>query len=331
MTAVFTHHGGGLAQAAAHYGGEPSDWLDLSTGINPVPWPAERSGLGAIDWHHLPEPGALAELESAAARYFGVDPHHCCAVPGSELGMRLLGHLLDGRAAYGWPAYRSHGEVFADAVAWPVSAASFPADCASLMLANPNNPDGRLLPLEPLQAWQSQCATRGGWLVVDEAFADACPAMSIAGQVSDDARLIVLRSFGKFFGWAGLRLGFVLGPRDVLAALRAMLGDWPLGAAALAYGAAAYRDADWIAKARQDLALRARRMDDLLRFYGWNALGHCPHFRLIEDDAAPRIFTTLARHHILTRPFDYRPDWLRLGIPAQEADWVRLEQALSDV
>ncbi|RVU05951.1 aminotransferase class I/II-fold pyridoxal phosphate-dependent enzyme [Novosphingobium umbonatum] len=329
--ADFTHHGGGLAQAVVDYGGHASDWLDLSTGINPVPWPVERSGVEAIDWHRLPEAGAVAELEIAAARHFGVEPRHCCAVPGSELGMRLLGRLLGGRAAYGWPAYRSHGDVFADAVAWLDLTPTLPQGCANLLLANPNNPDGRMLPVEALQVWQEQCSQRRGWLVVDEAFADACPEISMAAQVGDTARLIVLRSFGKFFGWAGLRLGFVLGPSVVLDELRALLGDWPLGAAALAYGAAAYRDSDWTAQARRDLARRARRMDELLACHGWKTLGHCPHFRLIEDAAAPRIFTTLARHHILPRPFDYRPDWLRLGIPAGEADWARLEQALGDV
>jgi cobalamin biosynthetic protein CobC len=169
-----------------------------------------------------------------------------------------------------------------------------------------------------------------GWLMVDEAFADATPDVSVAHRVGRWERLIVLRSFGKFFGLAGLRLGFVLGPGEVIAMLRAILGDWPLGAGALAAGDAAYRDGAWIEQARRDLARRAGRMDGLLAGHGLKALGQCPHFRLIEDGDAQALFARLAHRKILTRPFDYDLRWLRLGIPAREADWARLEEALRD-
>lgn len=316
MSGAFTHHGGALAAAAAHFGGD--DWLDLSTGINPVPWP------GAIDadWQRLPERGALAGLEAAAAAHFGVSPAYCCAVPGSEMALRLIGQWV-GAGAYRWPAYRTHAAAFPDG-----AAADGPGERRAFLLANPNNPDGRITPIAQLRGWHEDLAARDGWLIVDEAFADATPEVSVAARVGDWSRLIVLRSFGKFFGLAGLRLGFVLGPEPVLTMLRALLGDWPLGAGALTAGAAAYRDAGWIAGARRDLAARAGRMDALLAAHGFAALGDCPHFRLIAD--APDMFDRLARHRILTRPFDYNPRWLRLGIPAAQADWARLQKALSD-
>ena len=326
MMAGFTHHGGGIAQAMRQFGGEAGDWLDLSTGINPAPWP----GMAAPDWRALPDAGALAALEAAAAGHFGVVPAHCCAVPGSEMGLRLIGRLIGGRAAYLWPAYRTHGAAFADAVPVLGPDQGLPDDAVTLLLANPNNPDGRVLEPDRLRLWHDRLAARRGWLVVDEAFADATPGVSVAGHVGAWRRLVVLRSFGKFFGLAGLRLGFVLGPEAVLAPLRAMLGDWPLGAGALAMGAAAYADAPWIAQARADLAQRAGRMDALLARYGWQAQGQCPHFRLMADDRAAGLFARLARHRILSRPFDYDPRWLRLGVPAAEADWARLGRALGD-
>ncbi|NOW45813.1 cobalamin biosynthetic protein CobC [Novosphingobium sp. SG751A] len=316
MSGGFTYHGGALAAAARHFGGQ--DWLDLSTGINPTPWP----GVIEADWQRLPEREALVALEAAAAAHFGVSPEYCCAVPGSEMALRVIGQWL-GRGAYRWPSYRTHAAAFPDG-----AAGDGPGSTRAFLLANPNNPDGRITPARDLQVWHDDLAARDGWLVVDEAFADATPEVSLAGRVGEWPRLIVLRSFGKFFGLAGLRLGFVLGPEPVMAMLRGILGDWPLGAGALAAGHAAYRDGPWIAQARRDLAARAGRMDDLLASHGFKVLGECPHFRLIEG--VDSLFGRLARHRILTRPFDYDPRWLRLGIPAAQEDWLRLDRALGN-
>lgn len=328
MSGAFTHHGGNLAAAARHFGGRVADWLDLSTGLNPQPWPGAEAM--AVDWRALPDPGALLALEAAAARHFGVDPALCCAVPGSEMAMRLLGRWLGGPGAYFAPAYRTHAAAFPDAVAlgWPC--ADVPDDRRALILANPNNPDGRIIGAERLRIWHDALARRGGWLVVDEAFADAAPAHAVAGRVGCWDRLIVLRSFGKFFGLAGVRLGFVLGPPEVLAAMRAMLGDWPLGSGALAMGRAAYADHGWIVQTRRALRQRAARMDRLLGGHGLRVIGDCPQFRLIVDGGAPALFARLARHAILTRPFEDHPTWLRLGVPATEADFARLARGLGD-
>lgn len=326
MSGAFTHHGGALAEAVRHFGGSATDWLDLSTGINPTPWP----GRVEADWRHLPDRWALLAMEAAAAEHFGVAPDLCCAVPGSEMALRIIGRIIGrqiGGGAYRWPSYRTHASAFPEGMA---VAEGVPDDRRALLLANPNNPDGRITPEATLREWHGELAARDGWLVVDEAFADATLDVSVARHVGTWSRLIVLRSFGKFFGLAGLRLGFVLGPPEVMAMLRALLGDWPVCAGALAAGEEAYRDAAWIAQARLDLAARAARMDALLVRAGVKALGQCPHFRLIEEADAHDLFTRLARAGILTRPFDYDPRWLRLGIPAADQDWARLEEALSN-
>lgn len=163
---------------------------------------------------------------------------------------------------------------------------------------------------------------------MDEAFADFDPHASIAGQVAEGRRLIVMRSFGKFFGLAGLRLGFVIAPRGVLQGLRGILGDWPLHSAALTLGSAAYADQAWTARARQDLVARAGRLDAMLARRGLSVQGDCPLFRLITSPLAPALFEKLARQHILTRPFADWPHLLRIGLPADEPAFERLEQAL---
>lgn len=312
----WTWHGGGIAAARTHFGDGDAPWLDLSTGINPNPWPVPADL--AIDWQALPDESGLAALERAAAGHFGADPQHVCALPGTEIGLRLAGDVLPAPAAYLAPSYRTHGDMFGGAR--PATLAEAGDD--TLIVANPNNPDGTTHARESLLVHR-------GWLVIDEAFADHAPELSLAGAVSDERRLVIFRSFGKFFGLAGLRLGFVIGPRAVIAKFRARLGAWPVSAASIAIGTAAYRDATWIASSRAGLRRRAAALDAVLARHGLAARGGCPLFRLVETDQAEALFERLARRAILTRPFDYDPRWLRLGLPGSEADLARLDTALT--
>lgn len=319
MSARWTWHGGGLEAAQRRFGHGP--WIDLSTGINPHGW----SGDAPIDWRRLPEEGGLSELEQAAAAQFGADPAAVCAVPGTELGLRLVGDLLAGPVAWVGPSYGTYAESFAGA--WQIGSDDLArADGQSLLVTNPNNPDGRLLDRAALVDLLDR---RGdGWLLLDEAFAEATPQASLADLVGGERRLIVFRSFGKFFGLAGLRLGFVLGPPAVLAPLRRLLGAWPVSAAAIAIGTAAYRDAAWIADMRVRLRGEATALDALLGRAGLEARGASPLFRLVEVGDGMVLFDRLGRHHILTRPFAQQPRWLRIGLPADAEASVRLEAAL---
>lgn len=322
--AAFAWHGGRLGEARAAFGDGLEPWIDLSTGINPLPWP----GACAIepDWHSLPDPAALAALETVAARHFGVDPALCCAVPGSEMALRLLGKVTGLSGEHLTPAYRTHSVACPQAIDFVKGP---PGDDRLLLLGNPNNPDGRIIAAARLEQWLHWQERAGGWLVVDEAFADATPHTSIAPVVDEYRRLIVLRSFGKFFGLAGVRLGFVLAPPEIIAAYRQLLGDWPLSAAALAIGTAAYADTAWIEATRQALPARASVLDDAFHAHGFKPKGACPLFRLIETDDARGLFEHLARQAILTRPFADYPRWLRLGLPAGEDELARLDRALA--
>lgn len=321
MSDAWTWHGGALAAAQRYFGG--TDWIDLSTGINPHPWPSAADMV--FDWQRLPDPAALAALEAAAASYFGVDPRHVCAVPGSEIGLRLVGALVGGPAQHMAPGYRTHGAMIAGGTA--VAPEATRESRGTLILANPNNPDGRVI---DGAAVLELLADRDGWLLVDEAFADTDPAHSVAAAVGDDQRLVVFRSFGKFFGLAGVRLGFVIAAPALLAALRDRLGAWPLAAAAIAIGTVAYADQGWIAATRARLLREASALDAVLGRHGHQPIGACPLFRLIAVDDARALFERLARRAILTRPFDDQPRWLRIGLPADGAALARLDAALAD-
>ena len=323
MSERWTWHGGGLRAARDHYGDGDAPWLDLSTGINPHGWPMPPL---AIDWARLPDEADLAALERAAAAHFGADPAHVCALPGTEIGLRLMGDLLPGPACHLRPCYRTHGEMLPGSVAVddPASAAG-----STLILANPNNPDGRLHDRAALARLLDQRG-EGSWLLVDEAFADAHDDSGMAGHVGEGRRLLLFRSFGKFFGLAGVRLGFLVGPPSFLAQVRRRLGAWPLSAPAIAIGTAAYLDRDWIAAMRGRLRVEAAALDARLARIGLAATGACPLFRLIRVEDGHALFDRLARRSILTRPFADHPGWLRIGLPVDEAAAERLEEALRD-
>lgn len=318
MSDPYTTHGGRLGDARARFGGAPGDWLDLSTGINPNAWAPEDDV--APDWRALPDPRELARLERIAAAYFGADPALCAAVPGSEAGLRALGRLLGLPGLHLPLSYGTYAQAFP-----PTSGAP-----SVLVVGNPNNPDGAIMPREALLAALARQERSGGWLVVDEAFADCTPEWSIAGEVAEGRRLIVTRSFGKFFGLAGVRLGFVLAPTKLLAELRQLQGEWPVCAAALSFGTAAYGDAPWIARTRAAVALAATHLNDVLTRHALAPRGGCPLFRLAETDAAHDLFAALARRHILTRPFADHPKLLRFGLPADARALDRLDAALAE-
>ncbi|WP_236694523.1 aminotransferase class I/II-fold pyridoxal phosphate-dependent enzyme [Sphingomonas sp. Leaf343] len=310
--ATFAEHGGRIDRARAAI---PAvrDWIDLSTGLAPWSYPAQ---VDAAMLERLPDPAALAVLGASAAAAFGSDPARTVAVPGSDLALRLLGTLLPGPAAVLGRGYSGHAAMWAS----PPERVDAPEDCAAdtLVLARPNNPDGAMVPVERLR--------RDGMLIVDEAFVEATPDESLAG--ADWPTLIVLRSFGKFYGLAGLRLGFVIAPEPVCVRLRHRLGDWPIGSAAVAIGTAAYRDVDWQAAQRDRLRVAADRLDALLTGAGLTIAGGTPFFRLVETPARDALFAHLLTAGILTRPFTDRPHHLRLGLP-RDGDWPKLTGALA--
>lgn len=315
---ALTCHGGRLDEAAALYPRAPQPWIDLSTGINPVAWRPDASI--EIDWGRLPSPSALARLEEIAAALFGARASSVVAVPGTEIALRMIGRLgLPGPFHWVAPGYPTHAEAFEHAT--PIAIEDAASTHGTLLLANPNNPDGRMLDRATLCAW-----ARRRWLIVDEAFVECDPAASLLPALPD--KTIVLRSFGKFFGLAGVRLGFVIGPDDIVRRFRSMLGDWPVSGAAIAFGTAAYRDTAWITAARARIAGDARALDAVLRRHGLQPRGECPLFRLVTCD--PSLFARLARAGILTRSFDYAPDWLRIGLPANAGALGRLDRALGD-
>ena len=314
-------HGGGLLAARRRYPQAPEPWIDLSTGINPVPYPLLPAPEAALT--RLPEPEQVAALEAVAARAYGVaDPAAVVAGPGTQALIHLLPRLFTPRrVAVVSPTYAEHAAAWALAgheVREVRAAAPHPAEIT--VLARPNNPDGLVQDAADL------LRTRDGLVVVDEAFADL-EGCSIAHAATSPG-LVIFRSFGKTYGLAGLRLGFALAEPPLAAALREAMGPWAVSGPALYAGLHALPDAEWRASAAARLAGDAARLDVLALGAGATLVGGTRLFRLYRHQRAALLTERLGRAGILVRQFAQRPDWLRLGQPPPEG-WERLRDALA--
>lgn len=321
-----------MAAAKGAFPDAPAPWLDLSTGINPRAYRAPRAAPEAL--RRLPDPEEVRALEAAAGRAFGVDADRVVATPGTEAALRVLPRILGARsAAIVSPTYGGHAEAWrlAGAKVKAVTADQISTSAAeAVVLVNPNNPDGAIVAAPDLG---------DRWLIVDEAFVETAPQLSVAasffsspvqtgeGEGSRSSRTVVLRSFGKFYGLPGVRLGFVIAEPGLAARIGAQFGDWPVGAEAIAAGLAAYADDGWAERTRGRLVREAARLDALLTSSGFAVLGGTSLFRLASAPDASRRFEHLARCGVLTRPFPDQPTWLRFGLPKPK-DWPRLKAAL---
>ena len=316
-------HGGNLDVAQRRFGGRAEDWIDLSTGINRRAYPVGE--LTQRDWTTLPSREEIATLHDAARQAYATSAP-VLALSGAQAAIQLLPRLSPpSRARILAPTYNEFAPVLS-AAGWQVEEvgdldALAGADLA--VVVNPNNPDGRRHDAVALLALRLLVDR----LVIDESFVDAVPDLSLASEAGREGFLI-LRSFGKFYGLAGLRLGFVLGPEADVAALAAMAGPWPVSGPAIAIGKRALLDRDWANATKMRLARDTLRLDALADAAGWRLVGGTPLFRLYHVGDAKVVQERLARAKIWSRIFGDEPGWLRLGLPGDESEWTRLAEAL---
>lgn len=318
-------HGGDLGEAGRLFPQAPEPWIDLSTGINPIPypWPA----LEASAFTRLPAPADLAALEAAAAQAYGARRSHVVAAPGTQALIDLIPRLRPpGRVAVVGPTYAEHAASWARAGHAVSEAADLDAPADVVVVVNPNNPDGRVVPARDLAAAAARLAGRGGLLVVDEAFVDLEPVESLCG--APPAGCLVLRSFGKTYGLAGLRLGFAVAEEPLIGRLRRAIGPWAVSGPAIAIGRRALADTAWRREAVAARARDAARLDGLLGSAGGRIVGWTSLFRTADFSDGPALFGRLGRAGIFVRRFEAAPARLRFGLPPDEAAWIRLAAAL---
>lgn len=328
-------HGADLHRAIERFGPAPGGqpWLDLSTGINPWPWPVRGplAQLPEAAWHDLPGPDAAVQAAFDGAYGQGALP-----VPGSQAAIQALPRLW--RRHHGvaqvqvlWPGYGEHAARWAlegHAVSLQPSATLGRTPADVIVIARPNNPTGDTFDAPRVRTLADACRL----LVIDEAFLDATGEPSHAQLGLPN--VVVLRSLGKFYGLAGLRVGAVAASAAWREALAAELGPWPVGGVSLQLAAAALRDTAWQHTMRDRLAQGSRALAQLLGRHGLPS-GGTALFRTVVTPQAAALHETLARRGLWTRLFllpgpEGGPGYhaVRLGLPPDEGGLQRLGAAL---
>jgi cobalamin biosynthetic protein CobC len=322
-------HGGDLAAARQCFPHAPEPFIDLSTGINPHPYP-----LPAIPeecFLRLPDPASVRRLAAVAAHYYGApSADYVLPAPGTQILLPQVAMLrAPGRAAVLGPTYAEHlrAATLAGHQANEVLNIDQLRSADLAVIVNPNNPDGRIVPKAELLDLARELRQRGGILVVDEAFADVTPDVSLAADL-DCRNIVLLRSFGKFFGLAGLRLGFALAAPQLALRLDALLGPWAVSGPAVFVGAQALSDVSWQSRMIAQLADAALRLDSMLAGVGLEIAGGTSLYRLTRSSNAQELYDRLGGAGILVRRFEEHATWLRWGLPQSEMEWERLDAAL---
>ena len=321
-------HGGRLHAARQAFGGALSDWLDLSTGINPQPYPV--GSIASMRLAQLPDEDLHHALVAAARSYYRVpDTAEIVAASGTQSIISLLPRLFQHRRVAVWaPTYNEHGFAWGHAGHdWrEVTDLDQIADEQVVVLVNPNNPNGHQHRVGALIKLAKEMQNRDGLLVVDEAFCDNTPDLSLVPDMNDHC--ILLRSFGKFFGLAGLRLGFAICGKSIAEQLRLGLGPWHVSSPALVIGARAMADEAWIESAKHFQSEMSFKMRQLLSAAGFETVGGTDLFNFVRHTRATEISHYLKTNRILVREFESDPSVLRFGLCPDEPARQRFERCL---
>ena len=321
-------HGGNLLKAIEEFGGTQEDWLDLSTGVSPftIDLPTFHEDV----WRRLPDPLHVERLEGQAQEFYQTK-YNCLAVPGSQFAIQHLSKILDGEVGIVEPTYGEYANSFLRNHRAYKSLSDFKIidDVSSVILANPNNPDGRLYTSQELQELAVQLSKRNGYLVVDEAFMEFDDHNSLLNVQGRADNIIILRSVGKFFGLAGIRLGFVFSSFDVRIKFATYLGPWAVTGPALAIAEHIFTHPDIVNELNQKTLIRHKQMGETLKQSKLTIIGENKLFFLIEHSNAKALDVHLKEQKILTRIFDYNSKWMRIGLTPDQSEDIRLLNALN--
>ncbi|MCC9626015.1 threonine-phosphate decarboxylase CobD [Thalassospira sp. MA62] len=343
-------HGGAIDDAAEKYGIPTSEWLDLSTGINPQSYPIGQ--IAPAQWQRLPLDRELQELRIRAARYYGVqNPNQLICAPGTQALIQMLPYWLSDQMVIPTvhvlgPTYGEHArcwnragyscQIHNDIPAGRLKNAHAIAENLLagdvVVLVNPNNPDGGSIAPDDIAALANQIANHDGWLIVDEAFMDGTPDKSICPHLDGLSRTLVLRSFGKFFGLAGVRLGCAIMPAQLAKDLSGRIGPWAIPGPTIDIANRAFADDAWQLATRNRLDADCTRLDHLISTTtSLKVIGGTCLFGYYHGQESSIIADQLARRAILIRRFDHDDHKLRFGLPGDETGWQRFEVALREM
>ena len=328
-------HGGDLSDVK-RINKKIKKWIDLSTGINPNPY--DKFDIDKKIYSYLPSCEQVGELMSIAKEYYNL--HHeikICAYQGAQGIINIIPNLVD-KKIYDTiqiltPTYTEHYRVwnhYGFKIRLVTNLETDLDPSIPFVLVNPNNPDGKILQPKYLEDLWKKIKKANGLLILDESFMDGTPDMSFKFDRHRD-NVIVIRSFGKFFGLPGLRLGFVYGDNHYINKVSSLVGPWPISSSSLLIARKAMLDTVWISATITDLKMKSTVLSNFLRDQKMKMVGDCYFFKTIEVDSASQIHKELANHGIWTRIFNYNQKWLRIGLTKNKFEFEYLANTIMDI
>lgn len=332
-------HGGNALAMCKQYGIDPADCIDLTAAINPNPYPIPD--IPASVWQQLPQ--EHDGLEEAAAAYYGLglrrnsgNPtqlhEHFMMVPGSSWAIHALPDCLGepqrntvwvpaqgfAEHKYAWQKNGFNVQTYEQSeehLGQELSSIENLKAGDIFVLINPNNPTTQLYDKATVLKLLKIIENLSGYLIVDEAFMDCTPEHSVI-QTQSDA-LIVMRSFGKFFGLAGTRLGAIKANPTIIKKLKEELPPWAINAPARYIAKCAYADSQWQQQARLDLKQAGDQFGEVLEFISQFLpdfqLEKAVLFQTLYSSHAKKLHKHLASKGIFTRLLDSE-EGVRFGL-----------------
>lgn len=309
-------HGGKVYQIARQLGRPVEDLLDFSASLNPLGPPVsvlKAMGKAVYECQHYPDPYS-EDLRLRLAQEHGISEESILVGNGSAEIIRLLPKALGLQyACIIGPTFSEFGNSLRLAgIRWTsvdaVSAQRYSPPMEKLsdvlekwgvastkkgrknlvrnsgvFVCNPNSPTGRRIALRDIREIVKKVNQIGCWMIVDEAFMDWCPSHSLVKDLPTCPRLIILRSFTKFFSIPGIRLGYVVGDPAVVESIRKHLPPWSVNHVAQGAGVAALEDSRF--RQRSQLFMqqeRARFSEELRAIPGLRVIPSQANFVMVE-------------------------------------------------
>jgi cobalamin biosynthetic protein CobC len=329
------NHGGQLENIKRAYPNQALPWIDLSTGISPYAYTVSDNDIRTIDLKCLPQDHNC--LTQAAYEYYGTK--QLSVIPGSMWAIQMLPVIRKLTANDPRPVllprqgFNEHGKAWTGQGYNIETYERLPTldqlnRAQVCIVINPNNPTGSLIEMAELTGILNILSASNAWLIVDEAFIDPYQNLkySMSSQTNKEG-LIVLRSFGKFFGLAGLRLGAILANKEIQIQVSMMLNNWSLSNVSQAIGQKAWQDKAWQAETKDKLIISGERLQTLFTKLNYKTVGTV-FFQTLYMANAKEFYQYLLSSGIYTRFLD-KQDGVRFGLPSLESQWERLELVIT--
>ncbi|MBX7145921.1 MAG: aminotransferase class I/II-fold pyridoxal phosphate-dependent enzyme [Alphaproteobacteria bacterium] len=324
-------HGGDLIYAKNYFGEPNHPWVDLSTGINPRSYPF--SFIKNEKYQKLPSQNDISKLLEIARNYYQTpDQVDIIAGPGSQFFLQTLPLFLQEykNISILTPTYNEYAKCWGSKnskITYVKKITELKRDQQILIICNPNNPNGAIIDHNVILDTAQFLKKNKGILIIDEAFVDPIPEYSIV-PLLHHSNIIVLKSFGKFFGLAGLRLGFMISAHPVIQQINHFLGPWPISHPAIEIGIKAFNDKVWINKTKNWLQITSKKIHSVFQTYNFKQYKGTALFTFINDSRAFSLYQCLGKKGIYTRIYKENPSWIRIGMPLPQT-FKRLTKALS--